>query len=88
MKDGSDDTSSLDEISPRQSLRDRLRGKHGNLMVDVAFTIGWFGAVTLLFFFILDVRIWVYIGLLFAGVPVHIFVVILRDERVQLMIDQ
>lgn len=57
-------------------------------MVDVAFTIGWFGAVTLLFFFILDVRIWVYIGLLFAGVPVHIFVVILRDERVQLMIDQ
>lgn len=88
MRDGSDDTSSLDHINPRQSLRDRLRGKHGNLMVDVAFAICWFGAVTLLFFFILEVGTWVYIGLLFVGVPVYALVVLLRDERVQLMIDQ
>lgn len=88
MRDGSDDTSSLDQVNPRQSLRDRVRGKHGNLIVDVAFAIGWFVAITLLFFFIFDVRTWVYIGLLFVGVPVYALVVLLRDERVQLMVDQ
>lgn len=88
MRDGSDDTSSLDQINPRQSLRDRLRSKHGNLMVDVAFAICWFSAVTLLFFFFLEVRTWIYIGLLFVGVPVYALVVLFRDERVQLIIDQ
>lgn len=88
MRDGSDDVSSLDEINPRQSLRDRLWGEQQNLGFDVAFALGWFGAVTLLFLVILDVRVWVYAGVLFAGVPVYVLAVLLKDERVRLVIDQ